>query len=237
MYFRLLAIIHARKTLHPVFKLSWRNVMSTSVQLLRIDASSRHEGSMSRSLGDAFATAWQAQHPQSRIVRRDLVAQPVPHISTETIGGFFAPPEQLTPQLKAATALSDELLAEIKAASDVLITTPMYNFSIPSALKAWIDQIVRINQSFAFDGSNFTGLLTGKRAHVAVAYGASGYVNGGGFAAANFVEPYLRFLLGFVGFSAVHFYSVESTSTNADAATADLARAKVQMQSVIQAIA
>jgi FMN-dependent NADH-azoreductase len=206
---------------------------SNSVQLLRVDSSSRSERSMSRTLGDAFVTTWQAQHSQGRVIVRDLVAHPVPHISTQTIGGFFTPADQLTPELKAATALSDALLAEIKTSSDVLITTPMYNFGIPSALKAWIDQIVRINQSFAFDGSNFTGLLTGKRAHVTVAYGASGYINGGGFAAANFVEPYLRFLLGFVGFSAVNFYSVESTSTNADAAAADLARAKTQMQQAL----
>jgi FMN-dependent NADH-azoreductase len=208
---------------------------SNHSQLLRVDSSSRGDGSMSRTLGDAFVIAWQAQHPQGRVIVRDVVAHPVPHISTQTIGGFFTPADQISPELKVATALSDELLAEIKASSDVLITTPMYNFGIPSALKAWIDQIVRINQSFAFDGANFTGLLTGKRAHVAVAYGASGYTSGGGFTAANFVEPYLRFLLGFVGFSEVNFYSVESTSTNADAAASDLARSKAQMQQILTA--
>jgi FMN-dependent NADH-azoreductase len=207
--------------------------MNTHPHLLRIDASSRSEASMSRTLGDAFVQQWQAVHPQGRITLRDVVAQPLPHVSNATIGGFFTPAEQLTPALKEATALSDALIAEIKAASDVLITVPMYNFGIPSALKAWIDQIVRIHHTFAFDGTSFTGLIQGKTAHVAVAYGASGYVNGGGFAAANFVEPYLRFLLGFVGFSTIHFYAVESTSTNADAAAADLAHAKTQMQTAL----
>lgn len=208
---------------------------TTPSSLLRIDASARQEGSMSRSLGDAFVKAWQGAHPSSAITVRDVVAQPLPHISSATIGGFFTPPEQLTVELKAATVLSDQLVGELKAASDVLITVPMYNFSIPSSLKAWIDHIVRIRETFAFDGSNFTGLLQGKTAHVGVAYGASGYINGGGFSAANFVEPYLRFVLGFIGFSKLHFYSVESTSTNADAAQADLARATQQMHDVLTA--
>jgi FMN-dependent NADH-azoreductase len=212
----------------------WRKSMTTTPSyLLRIDSSSRHEGSISRTLGDAFVKAWQSAHPGSVITARDVVAQPLPHISHATIGGFFTPPDQLTADLKAATALSDELVGEIKAANDLLITVPMYNFSIPSSLKAWVDQIVRIRETFAFDGSSFAGLLQGKTAHVAVAYGASGYINGGSFADANFVEPYLRFILSFIGFSQVHFYSVESTSTNADAAQADLARATRQMQDVL----
>jgi FMN-dependent NADH-azoreductase len=206
-----------------------------SFQLLRVDASSRKEGSMSRTLGDAFEQSWKAHRAGAAIVVRDVVDTPIPHIGNATIGGFFTPPEQLTPELKAATALSDALIAEIKAASDVLITTPMYNFGIPSALKAWIDQIVRIRESFGFDGSNFTGLIEGKTAHVAIAYGASGYINGGGFAAANFVEPYLRFVLGFIGFANVNVYSVESTSTDAAAAERDLVKAKSQIEGVLSA--
>lgn len=207
--------------------------MNTTPLLLRIDASARHQGSMSRTLGDAFTQVWEARHGPGRSTLRDLATNPVPQIDNATIGGFFTPPDQLIPELRAATQLSDTLIAELRTASDVLITTPMYNFSIPAALKAWIDQIVRVRETFSFDGQRFAGLLHGKSAHVAIAYGAAGYTDGGGFAAANFVEPYLRFVLGFIGFETVHVFSVESTSTDAAAATADLARAQAQMAKVV----
>lgn len=207
--------------------------MSPKPLLLRIDASARHQGSMSRTLGDAFTQVWSARHGPGRSVLRDLATRPVPQIDNATIGGFFTPSEQLTPELRAATELSGTLIAELRAASDVLITTPMYNFGIPAALKAWIDQIVRVRETFSFDGQRFAGLLKGKTAHVAIAYGAAGYTAGGGFAAANFVEPYLRFVLGFIGFETVHVYSVQSTSTDAAAAAADLASAQAQMAQVV----
>ncbi|WP_246047539.1 NAD(P)H-dependent oxidoreductase [Hankyongella ginsenosidimutans] len=88
---------------------------------------------------------------------------------------------------KQATMLSDELIAEIEAADDILITVPMYNFGVPSALKAWIDQIVRVGRTFSFDGQNFGGLVTGKRAFIVIAYGAAGYA--GDFKPADFVAP------------------------------------------------
>ncbi len=207
--------------------------MNPTPHLLRIDASARHQGSMSRTLGDAFTQVWAARHGPSCSTLRDLATDPVPQIDNATIGGFFTPPDQLTSELRAATQLSDTLIGELRSASDVLITTPMYNFSIPAALKAWIDQIVRVRETFSFDGQRFAGLLHGKTAHVAIAYGASGYTAGGGFAAANFVEPYLRFVLGFIGFETVHVYAVESTSIDAAVAAADLARAQAQMTQVV----
>lgn len=101
------------------------------------------------------------------------------------------------------------------AAQHLLICTPMYNFSIPSALKAWIDQLVRIQRSFRFDGERFEGLLGRRNAHVALAYGAVGYLNGGPYSAADFTAPYLRFVLNFLGISEVHVHAVEGTSGDA----------------------
>lgn len=175
--------------------------------LLRIDSSSRHDGSWSRRLGDDLAR----QLAPTQTIQRDLAVMPVAHVSAETIGAFFADPATLTPDQQQATALSDALLAEIAAADDILITVPMYNFGVPSALKAWIDQIVRIGRTFRFDGQGFGGLITGKRAFVVIAYGAAGYA--GDFRPADFVAPYLTFVLNFIGISDVTVIAVEGINT------------------------
>ncbi|HBJ92076.1 MAG TPA: FMN-dependent NADH-azoreductase, partial [Hyphomonadaceae bacterium] len=155
--------------------------------LLRIDASARIEESHSRALGDYFETAWEAANPITRrflsktpkneIVRRDLAARPISHIANSTIAGFYTPPDGFTPDLYAATAMSDELIAELQATDTLVITTPLYNFSVPSSLKAWIDQIMRIGHTFSFDGENFGGLLQVKDDVIICAYGASGYLH------------------------------------------------------------
>jgi FMN-dependent NADH-azoreductase len=195
-------------------------------KLLRIDASSRLSGSHSRDLADAFEHAWRARGTDHEVVRRDLVASPVPQIEQTTIAGFYTPPDQMTPELRSATALSDELIGEVLAADELLIATPMYNFTVPSALKAWIDQIVRVGNTFAFDGVNFKGLVKARRAVVISAYGAGGYLNGGAFAAADFCGPYLKFLLNFLGITAVDQISVEATVGDADALSGAISAAK-----------
>lgn len=192
--------------------------------LLRIDASSRTEGSYSRDLADAFEAEWRASHPGQPVVRRDLAATPIGHIRQETIAGFYTPPDSLDAGLKNALALSDELIGELNAADTVLIATPMYNFTIPSALKAWIDQIVRINHTFAYDGANFTGLVKAKRVVVVAAFGAGGY--GDAFAAANFVTPYLKFLFGFLGVADVSVVAVEGTTADPQTVIGNVRQAK-----------
>jgi FMN-dependent NADH-azoreductase len=199
-----------------------------SHKLLRIDSSARVQGSHSRELGDYFERAWTQRFPTASVTRRDLAAQSVSHIENMTIAGMFTPPDQHNAEMTAALVQSDRLIAEIKAADALLITVPMYNFGIPSALKAWIDQISRIGHTFSYDGKSFAGLLGGKKAYIVIAYGAGGYTAGGGFAAANFVEPYLKFLLGFLGFDEVITYNDEATNTNPDGIAA--ARAAIQGQ-------
>lgn len=197
--------------------------------LLRIDASARLSGSVSRDLGDVFAAAWTAR-PGHALSRRDLAWAPVPHIDQPTIAGFFSPAEAQTPELRAATALSDTLIAEVQAADALLITTAMYNFGVPSALKAWIDHVVRIHRTVAFDGRDFAGIAHPRRAIVVAAYGAGGYEAGARFAAADFVTPYLRHVLGFIGIPSVEAVVIQAT--NADPAGLDgaLAAARVRLR-------
>lgn len=196
--------------------------------ILRIDSSSRSQGSHSRQLGDYFESVWLQHHPQDRILRRDLATDSPPTISQQMITGFFTPPEQRTDELRSAVSLSDHLIEELQSADILMITVPMYNFSVPAALKAWVDQIVRIGKTFSFEGSSFTGLVTVKRAFVFCSYGAQGYIGDGPMTEFNFLEPYLRLLLSFLGISEIQFFSIEGTT--GDSATVNTSTQQVQKQ-------
>ena len=199
--------------------------------LLRIDASARTTSSVSRTLADAVQHAWQTANPNGRVVLRDLVAQPIPHISQDTITGYYTPADQLTPELQAATALSDELIAELLAADTLLISTPMYNFSIPSALKAYIDQIVRLNHTFAADENGLRGLVADRPTFIASAAGA--VYTGTNIAGLNFEGPYLTTLLGFLGITSVELLSVEGTTMDPQAMEASLQQAQERIHTLL----
>ncbi len=201
--------------------------------LLRIDSSSRRDGSHSRALADAFENAWVARFSGTTIVRRDLAANPIAHIHEWTIAGFYTPTEKLDNKLRDAVALSDQLIDEVNAADTILIATPMYNFAVPSALKSWIDQIVRINRTFSYDGTNFTGLLKAKRVVVVAAFGAGGY--GDALAGADFVTPYLKFLFGFLGVSDVTVIPAEATTADAATVASNVDRARAGLLKLVQA--
>lgn len=205
-------------------------------RLLRIDASSRVTGSHSRNLADHFEKQWLRKRPHDVIQRRDLASHPIPHIAAETIAGFFTPPEKMTGDLRAATAISDALVAELQSADILLLSTPIYNFTVPSALKAWIDHVVRIGQTVAFDGKNFTGLLTGKRAYVICAYGASGFGGTGPLAAFDHLAPYLKLLLGFIGISDTRIITVEATGADAATVSANTEAASREIEAIVAAM-
>ncbi len=193
--------------------------------LLRVDASSRVDGSHSRDIADFFVEHWLNANLEGRVVTRDLVEEPIPHISEETITGYYTPKEQHTPELKAATALSDKLITELKEADIVLIDTPMYNFSVPSALKAWIDQVSRVGETFSFSpDTGFEGLVTGKPVYVITATGA--VFSDEAMQPMDFLTPYLQLLLGFLGFAQVEVFEIEGTST--DEAAVELSSDKVK---------
>lgn len=209
--------------------------MTPEKKILRIDASSRHDGSGSRQMADHLLHRLTAGAPDAQVIRRDLALEPPPHLSAPAIGAFFTPAEAQTSASRQAAALSDALVDELLGADVLVIATPMYNFSIPSALKAWIDHIVRIGRTFSFDGQAFGGLATGKRAYVLCAYGATGYGEGQAFAAANFVEPYLRFLLGFLGVTEVQFVSAEGLSGGEAATVGALEAARARIDALVAA--
>lgn len=180
--------------------------------LLRVDCSPRLTNSHSRSIADLIENRITALNPEINVKHRDLACFDIPHISNETINSFYMPENEMTIPLMAASALSDELIQELKGAETIIISAPMYNFGVPSNLKAWIDQVVRINHTFSYDGASFKGLVPVKKVTFALAYGAQGYGHDGDFSMMNFLEPYLVSLMSFLGIEATDVFSIDGTT-------------------------
>jgi len=194
--------------------------------LLRINSSSRTTGSHSTAVADHFEACYRRKHPDCRVIARNVADGSIPIIGQKTIEGFYTAPSEMSADIKAATALSDRLIAELQEADTLLIAAPIYNFSVPAALKAWIDQIVRIGHTFAYEGGAFQGLVRTRRAVVISTYGAEGYLDGQPFAAANFVQPYLKFLLSFLGIGDIRFIAIQGTTADPQTVAANIEAAR-----------
>lgn len=167
--------------------------------LLAIEVSPRFDHSASRKLTARFIEKWKADHPGGSVAVRDLAKTHLPFVDLPWIGGAYTPAEKHSPEMAAAIKVSDDLIAELKAADHVVIGTPMYNFSIPAALKAYIDLVVRVGVTF---GADYKGLLTGKKATVLLAAGGN-YAPGAPGESYNVASSYLRQILGFIGITDV----------------------------------
>lgn len=176
--------------------------------ILRIDASARRQGSVSRDLTDSIIDRF---GPDTRVLTRDL-ATPPPLIDEDWIGANFTPAPDRTPAQKEKLAISDELVAELQAADTLVIGLPIYNFSVPAAMKAWIDQVARAGLTFRYTADGPQGLLSGKRAIVAV---ASGGTEAG--SEIDFATGYLRHVLGFIGITDVVFVKADRLMIDAEA--------------------
>lgn len=179
-------------------------------KLLRIDCSSRVEGSHSRALANYFEKTWKIANPTGQIIKRDLLKQQLPHIQNKTIEGFYTPIEHQDSETRKATALSDELIAELKSVDELLISTPLYNLNVPSNLKAYIDQVVRIGHTFTTNEKGFYGLLENKTAHIITVKG--GLYKDTPMAQFDFQDHYLKAILGFIGITVKELFSMEGTS-------------------------
>jgi Acyl carrier protein phosphodiesterase len=147
--------------------------------LLHIDSSPRDARSRSRQLTREFVEAWKQSHPTDTVTYRDIGRNPLPHVSELWIAAAYTPPEQRTPELWNAIHLSDRLVDELLVADICVIGVPMYNFSIPSTMKAYIDQIVRIKRTFEFTPENsenpYKPLVLNKKMFIITSRGTSGY--------------------------------------------------------------
>lgn len=182
--------------------------------LLHIDASPRGERSHSRRMTREFVEQWKQQHPNDTIAYRDVGRNPIPHVDETWIAAAFSPPDQHTSQLQEAIRLSDQLVDEFLAADIYIIGVPMYNFSVPSGFKAYIDQIVRIGRTVDFEPNNaanaYKPLVLGKRMFIIEARGDSGFQPGGRYEKMNHHDPYLLTVFGFIGITDITFVHVEN---------------------------
>ena len=133
-----------------------------SKTLLQINASLFSDAGQSTQLADAFVAAWQAANPGGTVVKRDLAREPVPHLTAERFQAFLAKPEERTAEQKAVHDYSIALIDELKRADVIVFGVPMYNFSVPSTLKAYFDHIARAGITFRHTEKGAEGLLSGK---------------------------------------------------------------------------
>ncbi|MBR9824456.1 MAG: FMN-dependent NADH-azoreductase [Alphaproteobacteria bacterium] len=185
--------------------------MSRTQNILRVDASMRRDGSQSRALTDSVIARFSAQNPYINVTTRDLADEPLPQIDETWINANFTDPDQRSETQRQALAQSDSLVEELKAADTIVIGMPLYNFSVPAALKAWIDLIARARLTFKYTENGPVGLLEGKRAILIV---ATGGVPVG--APVDFGTNYMRQVLSFVGITDVDVIDASQLNFKAD---------------------
>lgn len=193
--------------------------------ILVLNSSAAGEASVSRLLvADAVAELTE-RLPGAQVVFRDLAADPIPHLLPSTINGVRGQPT--SPAELEARALSDKLIAELRAADVIVIGAPMYNFSVPTTLRTWFDHVLRAGETFSYSEAGPKGLLTGKR--VIVVESRGGLYSDGPAMSVDFQEPYLRHLLGFVGLTDVTFVRAEKIGYGPEAREQALADSRAEL--------
>ncbi|MGA2999548.1 FMN-dependent NADH-azoreductase [Bradyrhizobium sp.] len=166
-------------------------------QILMLEVSPRGKDSASRSVADTLAARLTDLYPSAKLIRRDLAAEHLSHLDGVTLRAISTQDPAEAKRLKEAAHQSDELTDELLESDLLVIATPMWNFGIPSALKAWIDLVVRPGKTFQYAGDGVVGLAKNKKAILVLASG--GVFTEGPWRSWDFVEPYLRQILGFIG--------------------------------------
>ena len=198
------------------------------MKLLQIDSSGRST-SVTRKLTTKFAEEWKKSYPTGEVIHRDLVATALPLI-TDDWGATLLDASKVTPDPHSYLATSDHLIEELQSADTVVIGAPMYNFTIPSPLKAWIDQVVRMGKTFGYGANGPQGLLGRKNVVVITSRGGA-YEKGSAREEFDFQEPYLQHILGFMGLTDITFIHAENQSGGQ--ALASLAAAGERIEGIV----
>jgi FMN-dependent NADH-azoreductase len=201
--------------------------------ILYINSSIRNTGSVSRQLSSEFVEKLKATHAGTNVIARDLAARPVPHLDEAMMGAFFTPENQRTPEQAKIVGLSDELVAELLSADTVVIGAPMYNFSVSSTLKSWIDHVARAGVTFRYTDKGPEGMVTGKKVYIFTSRG--GVYSTGPAKAMDFHETYLRAVLGFIGLTDIHFIHSEGLAMGDEAVNSAVNGSRNAMDALIAA--
>jgi FMN-dependent NADH-azoreductase len=179
-------------------------------QVLLIQCSPIGSASITRKLTDDFLVKYRQRNEVARYVSRDLVAEPIPHLSEEFVTAMFVPPENRSQKMREALSLGLKLAKELQASDDIIISAPMYNRTVPSSLKAWIDHVVLPFETFKIGPNGQEGLLRGKTVYF---IGASGGVfSQGPQMTIDFYAPYIRHIMGFMGITDVRLIRAEGVA-------------------------
>jgi FMN-dependent NADH-azoreductase len=196
--------------------------------LLQINTSIFSAGGQSSLLADHFVTTWRAANPRGRVIVRDLARDPVPHIDAERFGAFIAKPGERTLAQQGMAAQSDALIDEIRDADEIVLGLPLYNFGLPSTLKAYFDHIARAGVTFRYTDKGPIGLMTGKKVYV--------FATRGGLYAGTTRDtqtPYVRDFLAFLGMSDVEFVYAEGLAISEAAKQKALAEAHTSIDHLL----
>jgi FMN-dependent NADH-azoreductase len=169
------------------------------------------ESSITRELTREFVKTWKTANPDGAVIYRDVAAHTPKPIDAAWIGAIYTPVESRTEEQTAILAPSEELIAELENADEYVFGVAMHNFSIPASLRLWVDQVLRRGRTFTYSEAGPKGLLTGKKATVLMASGGV-YEPGTPLGSWNFVDPYLKVVLGFVGVTDVKVVSASGAA-------------------------
>jgi FMN-dependent NADH-azoreductase len=196
--------------------------------LLQLNSSLFSDGGQSSRLAARFVADWHARNPRSTVIARDLAADPVPHLTAERFQSFLAPAAERTPVQQSIVDYSDALIDELRRAGVIVIGLPMYNFGVPSTLKAYFDHIARANVTFRYTENGPHGLLTGKKAYVFA-------TRGGRYAGTqdDSETAFVRQFLGFLGIDDVEFVYAEGLAIGNAAKAAALAGAERTIERLV----
>ena len=197
--------------------------------LLQIRSSIFSNDGQSSRLAERFVARWRASNPGGKVIVRDLAKEPIPHLDAARFGAFLVKPEERTPAQQAVVDYSDALIGELKRADVVVLGLPMYNFGVPSTLKAYFDHVARVGETFKYTEKGPVGLLTGKKVYVFAARGGmyAGTPN-------DTQTPFIRIFLSFLGMSDIEFVYAEGLAISEASKQHSLARAEAVIDALVE---
>ena len=208
--------------------------------LLVINSSPRSGRSHTRKLTETFAAHWLKRYEGATIIYRELGLEHVPHMTESWIAAAFKKKELRTAEDWEALAKSDEYIAELKKADVIIIGVPMYNYSIPSTLKAYLDQVLRVHETFELDRTNmadpYIGLLKEKKLYLLLSRGNSGYEKGGYNEHVNFQTTYLRAALKMMGIADVQEIEIHGELAGGVNLTATIDSCHLEIERIVESL-
>jgi FMN-dependent NADH-azoreductase len=207
-----------------------------AARLLVIDASPRGDRSRSRRLSGLFSSLWKDSFPQDQVILRDAHKQQVPSIDEAWMQAAYTPTAKRTPEQHALLTPSDALVSDWLGSDFIVLATPMYNFSVPACLKAYIDQLFRVGETFRLEKGRYVGLLSGKSAFVITTKGGF-YQSHPDERHNDFLTPYLQHVLKTLGFSKVTTFDAEGLDISRPFEEQALSRAQQEFAAAIEDLA